>query len=59
MYDEEKPEWLGDDGEFVMPVDHRYGVYSPFRRGYWWRLATVGVSAFVFVGGIVVFMWML
>ncbi|MEO1286559.1 MAG: hypothetical protein AAFV93_02235 [Chloroflexota bacterium] len=55
MDNPQHPDWLGDDGEFKEPVDHRLGVYSPIRRGYYfWRYALAGVSLF---GCSVALMW--
>lgn len=46
MPDEHFHELLGDDGEFIDPIDSRFGVYSPYRHGYWWRISAATFSMF-------------
>lgn len=46
MPDEHFHELLGDDGEFIEPIDARFGVYSIHRHGYWWRVSAAMLSLF-------------
>lgn len=41
-------DYLSDDGEFIVPVDTRLGVYSARRQGFFQRRIALGCTAMSF-----------